>query len=336
MSDHSGIPPIPIFPPFNPTAARPSAPPAHAPGAAEPERPSAFGEPPAHAEPAPPPASGAAGEGLPWEAAAQEPPAGEPPAPAEPMPWDYAETEIPPPSAEPAPWEAAAPDGWGAEEPAAEAEAEESDGLAGPAPEPAAASDEDLPWLEMPAEGPRVHPVEETPLADSIQWSEAEGGEDTPVGRVGFNFPELSDRPAETPSVPLPWETEAPETAVSEAGAPEAAEEPGVTPIGELEFAEPHPLVESALPWSEPPSVVEPEPAGAAPETATAEASVSGTPSGEVPGALEEVAGRLEGIARALREDPARFLSGEGAASDPLALLVTGFVLGYTQPRGGS
>lgn len=51
---------------------------------------------------------------------------------------------------------------------------------------------------------------------------------------------------------------------------------------------------------------------------------------------LGEVAGRLESIARALRErSPAEVLAGpRDGAADPLELLVTGFVLGYVQ-RGG-
>jgi hypothetical protein len=44
-----------------------------------------------------------------------------------------------------------------------------------------------------------------------------------------------------------------------------------------------------------------------------------------------EVAGRLEEIARTLRERPDSLLS--GGSDDPLALLVTGYVLGYTQGR---
>jgi hypothetical protein len=46
---------------------------------------------------------------------------------------------------------------------------------------------------------------------------------------------------------------------------------------------------------------------------------------------LGEVAGRLESIARTLRERPDSLLS--GGSGDPLALLVTGYVLGYTQGR---
>jgi hypothetical protein len=48
--------------------------------------------------------------------------------------------------------------------------------------------------------------------------------------------------------------------------------------------------------------------------------------------AMTEVAERLEGIARRLREQPAEVLAG-GAGTDPLELLVTGFALGYAQGR---
>ncbi|HLL45927.1 MAG TPA: hypothetical protein VK399_04440, partial [Longimicrobiaceae bacterium] len=48
--------------------------------------------------------------------------------------------------------------------------------------------------------------------------------------------------------------------------------------------------------------------------------------------AMAEVAERLEGIARRLREQPAEVLAG-GGGRDPLELLVTGFALGYAQGR---
>ncbi len=47
---------------------------------------------------------------------------------------------------------------------------------------------------------------------------------------------------------------------------------------------------------------------------------------------FDDVAARLEGIARMLRERPDELLA--GGSSDPLALLVTGYVMGYTA-RGG-
>jgi hypothetical protein len=51
------------------------------------------------------------------------------------------------------------------------------------------------------------------------------------------------------------------------------------------------------------------------------------------PGAFDEVAARLEEIARMLRERPDELLAGR--AGDPLALLVTGYVMGYGHGRRG-
>ncbi|HYH81298.1 MAG TPA: hypothetical protein VEX86_15955, partial [Longimicrobium sp.] len=50
-------------------------------------------------------------------------------------------------------------------------------------------------------------------------------------------------------------------------------------------------------------------------------------PQADVSAAFGEVADRLQAIADALRSDPAGFMAGQG--SDPLGLLVTGFVLGF-------
>lgn len=73
-------------------------------------------------------------------------------------------------------------------------------------------------------------------------------------------------------------------------------------------------------------------------EDAAAAADVGAPPRGDdhLSVMLGEVAGRLESIARALRErSPAEVLAGpRDGAADPLELLVTGFVLGYVQ-RGG-
>lgn len=82
------------------------------------------------------------------------------------------------------------------------------------------------------------------------------------------------------------------------------------------------------------------EPAAPAVSTADIESvPVAATPPAEQPAAVAhaladtfgEVAGRLEAIARTLRERPDSLLS--GGSDDPLALLVTGYVLGYTQGR---
>jgi hypothetical protein len=75
------------------------------------------------------------------------------------------------------------------------------------------------------------------------------------------------------------------------------------------------------------------------PDANTDTAPVVATSPAEQPAAMThalaetfgEVAGRLEDIARTLRERPDSLLS--GGSDDPLALLVTGYVLGYTQGR---
>jgi hypothetical protein len=74
-------------------------------------------------------------------------------------------------------------------------------------------------------------------------------------------------------------------------------------------------------------------------EAPEAESAFAGTgPAALAGGAadvLAEVAERLEGIARRLREQPGEVLAG-GAGTDPLELLVTGFALGYAQGRRGA
>ena len=71
-------------------------------------------------------------------------------------------------------------------------------------------------------------------------------------------------------------------------------------------------------------------------EAPEAESAFAGTGAAALAGgaadALAEVAERLEGIARRLREQPGEVLAG-GAGTDPLELLVTGFALGYAQGR---
>lgn len=79
--------------------------------------------------------------------------------------------------------------------------------------------------------------------------------------------------------------------------------------------------------------------APAEPDTDVESTPVAATSPAEQPAAVThaladafgEVAGRLEDIARTLRERPDSLLS--GGSDDPLALLVTGYVLGYTQGR---
>jgi hypothetical protein len=106
---------------------------------------------------------------------------------------------------------------------------------------------------------------------------------------------------------------------VDEAAAPAVAESASA--------AEPPPFVadEEAVMAAEPqPSAADdaaPAPTAAAEAEAMAAPASAGSP-------FEDVAGRLEAIARTLRERPDELLA--GASSDPLALLVTGYVMGYT------
>lgn len=76
------------------------------------------------------------------------------------------------------------------------------------------------------------------------------------------------------------------------------------------------------------------EPPYEVPAPPSASAQDAAAPRPAPGGAFGEVADRLEAVARALREDPASFLS--GAAGDPLALLVTGYLLGYQAGSGGN
>jgi hypothetical protein len=74
--------------------------------------------------------------------------------------------------------------------------------------------------------------------------------------------------------------------------------------------------------WAAPEGTLEPTPAGQPASAA------------DVSAAFGEVAARLQAIACALRGDPAGFMAGQG--SDPLGLLVTGFVLGFQARQAGN
>ena len=145
---------------------------------------------------------------------------------------------------------------------------------------------------------------------------------------------------AEPPSVydaPAPGFEESPaaaepsfEVSVDDAGAlsvePAADPQPFVADDEAVMAAEPEPSVADA----EALIAAEPDPFTAA-SVAEAEAAVPAEPLGaESP--FDDVAARLEAIARMLRERPDELLA--GGSSDPLALLVTGYVMGYTA-RGG-
>jgi len=190
--------------------------------------------------------------------------------------------------------------------------------------------------------------------APAVEWAEAE-----PSGAAGAAddaFPDftLDEAPAAAPS-PADWSLSTPEAAeppsVTEAPLPTWEESPGApsydvsldedaaafviepAEVAEAEepvaAAEPRPFVADteAVIAAEPPLAG--EAAGPDPFTAAsvAEAEVV-APAEGVPGPFDDVAARLEAIARMLRERPDELLA--GGSSDPLALLVTGYVMGYT------
>jgi hypothetical protein len=215
----------------------------------------------------------------------------------------------------------------------AESEAVEAEA---PSAEPAPAAD-DLPWLELPNGAPRAQHAAEEPatgevLPDWMAWGLNGEPAPEPAGpsTAEFDIGDLApDAPAEAPyaedAAPpadeMPWlDTSAihtpDEPAAFEAPA-QAAPAPYDEPLPEYAST----LGDDAAPYADAP------PAFAAPSDPRP-AAAPVLPDG----AFAEVAGRLEGIARALRDDPGAFLAGAG--SDPLGLLVTGFVLGYGQrPR---
>lgn len=98
-----------------------------------------------------------------------------------------------------------------------------------------------------------------------------------------------------------------------------AAMDPFVADEEAVIASEPDPFTAASVHEAETNAPVE----AAAPAPAMAGASANG--------AFTEVAARLEDIARTLRERPDDLLS--GAAQDPLALLVTGYVMGYGARR---
>jgi hypothetical protein len=123
---------------------------------------------------------------------------------------------------------------------------------------------------------------------------------------------------------------------------PAAAEAQSFSSDDDAVFAsEPAPFVadDEAVLASEPAPVVaddeavlasEPDPFTAAAVVEAEAVTPAGSTASDSP--FDDVAARLEAIARMLRERPDELLA--GGASDPLALLVTGYVMGYTA-RGG-
>ena len=334
-----------VFPPFIPTAsARPTeAPPAAPQPPAPPEAPE---EEPAEASgrmtmpwdletpivrdadaaPAPQPAQGAAddaddGEDLPWL---------EVPAPRE--------TEEPAPAAPPAADAEAFPD-WMAWDEASEraAEAEMHDSVA-----PVAGLEDFVPVDDL---GGFIAP------APAVDWAESEPAEPAPsaypatgdepgafdAGAEAAEFPEPdfdallapADAPAEDAPAAEDWSLDAPEAAPP----PQVGEELTVEvtleeePAAPAASADPQPFVAD----DEAVMASEPAPSAAAEHdalTAVAEAGSAAPAEHADASPFDDVAGRLEEIARALRDRPDELLA--GGSSDPLALLVTGYVMGYT------
>jgi hypothetical protein len=338
-----------VFPPFIPpaAAARPAAPSAPAPAP-----PAASNEPPAAAQTAAPgrttmpwdvetpivsspadapsagPATGEADEeDLPWL---------ERPAPREPV------AEAPaPPAAEPAAsgTDDAFPDWLAWDDRDTDDARSESRGAApveglqdfAPvddlggfvAPEPA------VDWAEA---APAAIESASPEVVDSSDWS--------------LDAPEAAEPPVVAGATPeVTFETRAADTAEAtfdvtlEDGAitfaPAAESDEAVPEPGDAEaaVAEAHPFVADA----EAVLSAEPDPfTAAAVHEAEADAPVDAAPAASAAGTaangvFDEVAGRLEEIARTLRERPDELLS--GAASDPLALLVAGYVMGYNARR---
>lgn len=160
--------------------------------------------------------------------------------------------------------------------------------------------------------------------APAVDWTEAEPVADAATG---------SDAGAPVTDDPLDsagWSLDAPEAA--EPPPPSDYEEaPSILAFVEADaVAEPEPIAAESTAGDEEP--LEWEPAAELASTASAPAAAGDAPAA-ADGPFADVAARLEEIARALRERPDELLG--GAASDPLALLVAGYVMGY-RARGGS
>jgi hypothetical protein len=147
--------------------------------------------------------------------------------------------------------------------------------------------------------------------------------------------PELYDLPDVPPSRPAaPWtDAEAPLFEASDGGEePEPAWElPADTAAGSdarpwEPVADESTDTPAAAAWTAPEGQLEPTPAG----------QPAAAPQADASAAFAQVADRLQAIAGALRSDPAAFLAGAQGGGDPLALLVTGFVLGFQAGQGGN
>lgn len=185
------------------------------------------------------------------------------------------------------------------------------------------------------AAGPPVLTGAAPEVVDSSDWS--------------LDAPEAAEPPVVADAAPeVTFETSAAD--IAEATFDVTLEDGAITfaPAAEADDTGPEPLTEDAEPATaadahpfvadaEAVLSAEPDPfTAAAVHEAEAEAPVESapptSPAGTTAnGVFDEVAVRLEDIARTLRERPDELLS--DAASDPLALLVAGYVMGYNARR---
>jgi hypothetical protein len=211
------------------------------------------------------------------------------------------------------------------------------------APETADDAAEDLPWLELRpgARAPtaeegsgeyepepfRPEPLEPEPF--DLSAMDAQGGAPHDSSAEDAGFPDW-----------LAWDEQA--ATEAEAEIANAAPEPWVEDVipgddfMQMEAAV-HAEVTDAAPWTGDLPVgdgsleVDLPGAGSAVDEAPSPAAGLLALDATAAEALAEVAGRLERIARTLRDDPGDLLS--GASADPLDLLVAGYALGLAQGR---
>ncbi|HYW09091.1 MAG TPA: hypothetical protein VE913_19180 [Longimicrobium sp.] len=216
---------------------------------------------------------------------------------SDPLPAPFAEAEA-------APWAELESAAYVEAEPAPSAETEAL--FAEPAATSATA--EDLPWLELPNGAPRAEPA----VASTAEFD---------IGDLAPAEPPHAERAVAPADDEMPWL----DTATIRSDEPSASDAPVEAAAYEAPQPYDEPLPEYASTLGDDAAPYADAPAAAADPQPVAAPMVPD-------GAFAEVASRLEGIARALRDDPSAFFASAG--SDPLGLLVTGFVLGYGQrPR---
>jgi hypothetical protein len=301
----------------------------------------------ARTPPPPPPAAPA----MPWDA--ETPVAGDPApaaaeeAPAEELPWLELPEPREPAAAAAAPVEAEE-DGplpeWMTWDARAEADAEAE--LAGTPAVEGLEEFDPVASFGVPEAPAAAEDAEEEAFpfgeADTFPYGEPEeeGGEEPSTGEPaglelepGYGFDAAADAegdyPAEAPDEGpgfAPGPLEDPFAAAEPAGA-----SPFVADVEAVLAAEPEPDVAAGETAAESWEPVEADAVEAVEELRGVEEPAEA--GAGAPGAFDEVAARLEEIARMLRERPDELLAGR--AGDPLALLVTGYVLGYGHGREG-